>query len=49
MTFADYKAVGGVKFPHTITRGVNGQTNEEWALSSYKVNPSLKADAFTQK
>lgn len=49
MTFADYKAVNGVKLPHTITRGVNGQTNEEWAVSGYKVNPSIKADFFTQK
>jgi hypothetical protein len=49
MTFADYKAVNGVKLPHTITRGVNGQTNEEWAISGYKVNPSLKADFFIQK
>jgi len=49
MTFADYKAVSGVKFPQTVTRGINGQTNEEWSLSNYKVNPSLKADAFSQK
>jgi hypothetical protein len=49
MTFADYRATGGVRFPHTITRGVNGQTNEEWTVSSYRVNPSLKADAFTRK
>jgi hypothetical protein len=49
MTFSDYKAVNGVKFPQTVTRGVNGQTNEEWSVSSYKVNPSLKADFFVQK
>jgi len=49
ITFADYKVTGGVRFPHTITRGVNGQTNEEWTVSSYRVNPSLKADAFSQK
>jgi hypothetical protein len=49
MTFSDYKAVNGVKFPQTITRGINGQTNEEWSIASYKVNPSLKADFFAQK
>lgn len=49
MTLSDYKAVNGVKFPHTVTRGINGQTNEEWSISGYKVNPSLKADFFTQK
>lgn len=49
MTLADYKAVGGIKLPRTITRGVNGQTNEEWRELNYKVNPSLKANTFDQK
>jgi hypothetical protein len=49
MTFSDFKSVGGVKLPHTVTRGINGQTTEEWSVSSFKVNPSIKADAFTQK
>jgi hypothetical protein len=49
MTMSDYKAVGGIKLPHTITRGVNGQTNEEWHELNYKVNPSFKANTFEQK
>jgi hypothetical protein len=49
MTFADYKTVNGVKLPSTVTRGVNGQTTEEWSFSGYKLNPSLKADFFTKK
>lgn len=49
MTFADYKATGGVKFPQLVTRGIAGQTNEEWTLSSFKVNPALKADTFVKK
>ena len=49
MTFADYKATGGVKFPQLVTRGIAGQTNEEWTLTSFKVNPSLKADTFVKK
>ena len=49
MTLADYKTVSGMKLPHTITRGVNGQTNEEWAISSYKVNQAFKSNTFEQK
>jgi hypothetical protein len=49
MTLGEYKAVNGIKLPHLITRGVNDQTNEEWTVSSYRVNPSFKADTFTKK
>jgi len=49
MTMADYKTVNGIKLPHTITRGVNGQTNEELTVSSYKLNPTFKPNTFEQK
>ncbi len=49
MTLADYQAEGGIKLPRTITRGINGQTNEEWTGLRYKVNPSFKPNAFEQK
>jgi outer membrane lipoprotein-sorting protein len=45
---SDYKAVSGIKLPHLITRGVNGQTNEEWEIKSFKINPSLKGNTFTK-
>ena len=45
---SDYKAEGGLKMPHLITRGVNGQTNEEWEIKSFKINPSLKSNTFTK-
>jgi hypothetical protein len=45
---SEYKAVNGIKLPHLITRGVNGQTNEEWEIKSFRVNPSLKANTFTK-
>jgi len=45
---SDYKAVNGIKMPHLITRGVNGQTNEEWEIKSFKINPSLKGNTFTK-
>ena len=48
MHLAEYKAVNGIKLPHLITRGVSGETNEEWVIKSYKVNPNLKANTFTK-
>lgn len=45
---SEYKAVNGMKLPHLITRGVNGQTNEEWEIKSYRINPNLKANTFTK-
>jgi len=48
MTLGNYKTVNGVKLPHLITRGVNDMTIEEWTIDSYRLNPSFKADVFTQ-
>jgi hypothetical protein len=45
---SEYKAVGGIKLPHLITRGVNGQTNEEWEIKNYRINPNLKPNTFTR-
>jgi len=38
----------GVKLPHLITRGTNGQTAEEWAIKSYRINPNFKGNTFTK-
>ena len=46
LTLGDYKTVNGIKLPHHITRGTNGQTIEEWTVKSYKINPSFKSDVF---
>jgi hypothetical protein len=48
MHLSDYKAVNGVKLPHLITRGTNGQTAEEWAIKSYRINPNFKGNTFTK-
>ena len=48
MHLSEYKAINGIKFPHLITRGASGETNEEWIIKSYKVNPNLKANTFTK-
>ncbi len=45
---SDYKAVNGIKLPHLITRGVNGQTNEEWEIKSYRINPNLRSNTFSK-
>jgi len=48
MHLSDYKAVGGIKLPHLVTRGANGDTSEEWTIKSYKINPNFKANTFTK-
>jgi hypothetical protein len=48
MYLAEYRSVNGVKLPHLITRAMNGQTNEEWTITGYKVNPALKSNTFTK-
>lgn len=48
MTFADHRAVNGIRLPHLVTRGMNGQTIERWTIRSYRVNPSFNADTFTR-
>jgi hypothetical protein len=48
MHLAEYKTVNGIKLPHLITRGASGETNEEWAVRSYKINPSFRANTFTK-
>jgi hypothetical protein len=48
MHLAEYKTVNGIKLPHLITRGAGGETNEEWTIKSYKINPNFKANTFTK-
>lgn len=44
--FSDYRTVDGIALPHRIARGLGAKTTEEWDITSYKVNPSFKADRF---
>jgi hypothetical protein len=48
MTLGEYKAFNGIQLPQHVTRGVNGQTLEEWNVKSYSINPSFKADVFNK-
>ena len=45
----DYKEVSGVMLPHRFTQSVEGKPTEEWTVTSYKVNPSLKPESFVKK
>ena len=47
-TSLNTRAVNGIKLPHLITRGASGETNEEWVIKSYKINPNFKANTFTK-
>jgi hypothetical protein len=48
MHLSEYKAVNGIQFPHLVSRGVSGETNEEWIIKNYRVNPNLRANTFTR-
>jgi hypothetical protein len=48
MHLSEYKVVNGIKLPHLITRGTNGETSEEWAIKSYRINPNFKGNTFTK-
>jgi hypothetical protein len=44
--FSDYRKSDGISLPYHISRGTAAKTTEEWDVTSYKVNPSFKADRF---
>jgi hypothetical protein len=48
MHLSEYKAVNGIQLPHLIIRGVSGETNEEWSVKSYRINPNFSANTFTK-
>jgi hypothetical protein len=48
MHLGDYKTVNGIKLPHLITRGTDGQTSEELEIKSYRLNPNFRADTFIE-
>jgi hypothetical protein len=43
---SDYKNVNGLRLPHLIQRGPNGETTEELVVRNYRINPSFRADTF---
>lgn len=49
MRLSDYKSKGGLSLPHTMAVSGNPQASEEWSLTGFKLNPSLKPDRFEKK
>lgn len=45
---SEYKVVNGIRLPHLMTRGTNGETAEEWVIKSYRINPTFKGNTFTK-
>jgi hypothetical protein len=48
MYLTDYKTVNGIKLPHLVTRGANGEITEEWIVKNYRINPNFRANTFTR-
>lgn len=46
---SDRRAVGGVLLPFRISRAVDGKVVDEWEVTRWRVNPSLKAERFEKQ
>lgn len=49
LRFSDYGSENGIQFPHHIGRTMGTDVSEEWDVTTFKVNPPLKADHFVKK
>lgn len=47
--FSEWTVIDGVRFPHKIHRSVGGATDEEWTVTSVKVNPKVDPKKFQVK
>jgi hypothetical protein len=48
--FGDYKSEGGLNLPHTLTKSIGGEPNEEWTITKYKFNDKkVTPDKFEKK
>lgn len=48
MFLSDYRVVGGVKLPHLMTRGANGEITEEWIVRNYRINSNFNSNTFAK-
>jgi len=46
---SDRRAVGGVQLPFRISRAVDGKVVDEWEVTRWRVNPSLKPERFEKQ
>lgn len=44
--YSNFRAVGGLKLPHTMQRSVDGKPTEEMTFESIKVNPKIDSKKF---
>jgi hypothetical protein len=47
--FSEHREVDGISLPHRLTRAIDGEVNEEWEISKFKINPPLKAEKFEKR
>lgn len=47
--YGAYRVVDGISLPHQLSKAVEGAVNEEWEMTKYKINPSLKPEKFEKK
>ncbi len=46
---SDYREVGGIQFPHHLTKMSDGKVTEEWEMKQFKINPTIKPEVFNKK
>lgn len=49
LQFSEYRAIDGVLLPHRIKQRVSGEDTEEWIMTKFQINPSLKPEKFQKK
>lgn len=47
--FSDHRKVDGLTLPFKISKSVDGQPTEEWAVERLKVNPDIKPATFIRR
>ena len=47
--FSDRRAVNGVQLPFRISRAVDGKVVDEWEITRWRVNPTLKPERFEKQ
>jgi hypothetical protein len=45
--YSNFKAVNGVKLPHTLQRSIDGKPSEETTFDQIKINPKIDSKKFT--
>lgn len=44
--YSNYKAVSGIKLPHTLQRSIAGKPTEEMTFEQFRINPKIDARKF---